>query len=154
MLDLSRQAGVAAALRDFSAAKFAGFFGDVLSSARTQAFGHPLEALKQIRSGTLFHPETGLYSKGLPNSLGSLTGSLAVPLALTALFAHSSPEGQRGEVVGDMVGRTMGSVLGGPLAGVAGQIGGGMLLSNVGRSLGRQFDTSASPGNAEVAVED
>jgi hypothetical protein len=154
MRDLSHQAGVVAALRDFAVVKYAGFWGDVASAARTQAFGHPLEALKQLREGSLFHPETGLYAKGLPRTLGATAGTLAVPLALTALFAKMSPEGSRGEVAGEMIGRTTGSLLGGPLAGVAGQIGGGMLLSNVGRELGRQFDGSASPRKSEVVAEE
>lgn len=141
MFDLSRQAGIATALQHFAVTKAAGFLGDVASSARTQAFGHPIEAIKQIRDGALFKPETGLYYKGLPRSLGALAGNLAVPLAMTAMFAKMSPEGTRGQVVGDMVGRTAGSLLGGPLAGVAGQVGGGMLLSNVGREVGRQFDS-------------
>lgn len=142
MRDLGRHAGVAEALRTFALTKSSGFLGDVASSVATQAFGHPREALKQIRAGTLFHPETGLYHKGLPRTVGALAGSLAVPLGLTAMFAKMSPEGHRGELVGDMIGRTTGSLLGGPLAGVAGQVGGGMLMSNVGRAVGRQFDDS------------
>jgi len=157
MRELSHSAGVQAALHDFALTKRASvlspeFWKDVGRSARTQAFGHPGEAFKQIREGTLFKPEEGLYYKGLPRSLGSLAGSLAVPLGLTALFAKMSPEGSRGEVIGDMIGRTTGSLLGGPLAGVAGQIGGGMLLSNVGRALGQRFDRATSPPNSEVAV--
>lgn len=154
MRDLSHKAGVADALRAFAVTKTAGFWGDVASTARTQAFGHPLEAAKQIRSGTLFHPEKGLYAKGLPNSVGSLAGSLAIPLALTALFAKMSPAGSRGEVIGDMIGRTTGSLLGAPLAGVAGQVGGGMLLSNVGRELGRQFDGASAPRKSDVVAEE
>jgi len=154
MLDLSHQAGVTAALRDFAVVKHAGFLGDVVSTARHQAFGHPLEALKQIRSGTLFNSETGLYHHGLPRTMGQIAGSLAVPLALTAVFAKLNPAGSRGELIGDMVGRTTGSLLGAPLLGAAGQVGGGMLLSNVGRELGRQFDLSASPRNSEVAPEE
>jgi len=154
MRDLSHQAGVTAALRNFAVAKYAGFLSDVVSSTRHQAFGRPLEALKQIRSGTLFNPETGLYHHGLPRTIGGIAGSLAVPLALTALFAKLNPVGSRGELVGDMIGRTTGSLLGGPLLGAAGQVGGGMLLSNVGRELGRQFDLSASPRNSEVAPEE
>jgi len=151
MRDLSHQAGVIAALRNFAVAKYAGFWGDVASSAKRQAFGQPGEAFKQLREGTLFKPETGLYHQGLPRSIGGIAGSLAVPLALTALFAKMNPSGSRGELVGDMIGRTTGSLLGGPLLGAAGQVGGGMLLSNVGRELGRQFDLSASPRNSEVA---
>lgn len=141
MFDLSRQAGIVTAMRTFAVTKTAGFLGDVASSARTQAFGHPLEAIKQIREGTLFKPESGLYYKGLPRTLGALAGNLAIPLAMTAVFAKMSPEGTRGQAIGDMLGRTTGSLLGGPLAGVAGQVGGGMLLSNVGREVGRQFDS-------------
>lgn len=152
MLDLSRHAGVQSALRAF-AIKEAGFLGDVLSTARTQAFGHPLEAIKQIREGTLFKPGTGLYHQGLPRTVGSLAANLALPAALTALFAHMSPPESRGALIGDMVGRTTGSLLGAPLAGVAGQIGGGMLLSNVGRELGRQFDTASSQKDEVAAAE-
>lgn len=154
MRDLNHRAGVVAALQDFALVKHAGFWGDVATTARHQAFGHPLEALKQIGSGTLFNPETGLYHHGLPRTMGGIAGSIAVPLALTALFAKMSPPENRGELIGDMVGRTTGSLLGGPLFGAAGQVGGGMLLSNLGRELGRHFDSSASPQKTEVAAEE
>jgi len=154
MHEMSHQAGVTEALRDFAVSKYAGLLSDVLSTARRQAFGQPLEALKQIRSGTLFNPETGLYHHGLPRTLGGIAGSLAIPLGLTALFAKMNPEGSRGEVIGDMVGRTTGSLLGSPLLGAAGQVGGGMLLSNVGRELGRQYDLHTRPRNSEVVPEE
>jgi hypothetical protein len=153
MLELIRQAGVRAALLNFSATKCAGFLSDTLASARQQAFGQPTEALKQLREGTLFKPETGLYYQGLPRTFGQLAGNLVVPLAMTAAMAHLNPAGGRGELVGDMVGRITGSMLGHPVLGTAGGIGGGMLLSNLGGALGRQYDAMRAPSNSDVAVE-
>jgi len=125
MLGVSHRAGVAAALNDFGATKHASmltpeFWKDVARNVKVQAVGHPLEALKQIRAGTLFKPETGLYHQGLPRTLGSWAANLAAPAVMTALFAHLSPPGSRGELIGDMAGRTVGSLLGGPLGGVVG----------------------------------
>jgi len=153
----STNAGVVAALQAFGLTKHAGvlspeFWKEVATSTRNQAFGHPVEAAKQIRAGTLFKPGTGLYHQGLPRTAGSIAGSLAMPLALTALFAKMSPESSRGEVVGDMLGRTAGSMLGGPLAGTVGTVGGGMLLANAGRAIGSHFDPKPSVENSEVAA--
>ena len=153
----STQAGVLAALRTYGLSKHANVFSpafwkEVATTTRNQAVGHPVEALKQIRAGTLFKPGTGLYHQGLPRTVGSVAGSLAVPLALTALFAKMSPESSRGEVVGDMLGRTAGSMLGGPLAGTVGTVGGGMLLANAGRAIGSHFDPKHPVENSEVAA--
>jgi len=121
------------------------FWKDVAHSARVQAVGHPIEAVKQIRDGTLFNPETGLYHHGLPSTAKQLIGTLAIPAAMTGLFASMNPPGSRGELIGDMAGRTVGSLLGAPLGGVVGNIAGGMALSSVGRTLGKQFDSTKEP---------
>lgn len=149
MLGESHNAGVEAALNDFGAIKHASmltpaFWKEVASNVKAQAIGHPLEALKQIRAGTLFNHDTGLYHHGLPKTLGSWASNLALPAAMTALFAHLSPPGSRGELVGGMAGRTVGSLLGGPLGGVVGQVGGGMLLAPVGQAVGKAYDGRGS----------
>ena len=149
------QAGVAAALDAFGVkhANFlsplatSAFWKDVAHSARLQAVGQPLKAFRQIRDGTLFNPETGLYHHGLPHSAKHLIGSLAFPVGMSALFASLSPPGSRGALVGDMVGRTAGSMLGHPLGGVVGSTAAGMALAEAGRSIGQQFD---SPPTQEV----
>jgi hypothetical protein len=141
MRDWAYIAGASNALRDFEATKCAGAFRDFLTAARISAIGRPIEAAKQIYHGTLFHPETGLYTQGLPRTGGDLSRTLTLPLVFTALQTKATPSEYRGEVVGQAIGNLTGSLLGAPLGGFAGQLGGGMLLGTLGRELGRKFDT-------------
>ena len=78
---------------------------------------------------------------------------LAVPTAMGALMAKLSPPENRGEAVGSAIGNAAGSLLGGPVAGIAGQIGGGMLLSNVFGSLGRQIDSARKSPSTDTVSE-
>jgi len=146
------QQGVNAVLR-----KYAGLVGDVgnvATNVRNEMFGHPVEAYKQFRQGTLFKPGTGLYHQGLPRTPGSIAATFALPAAMTMLMAKLNPEVGRGELAGSMAGNVAGSLLGGPLAGSVGRVGGGMLLAPVGQALGRQFDTATAPHSIKDVAEE
>jgi hypothetical protein len=118
---------------------------------KRQGIGHPREALKQFRSGTLFKPGSGLIANGLPRSKGEIAAMLALPLIGSVMSAQANPEIGGGEIAGDFAGRTVGSLLGAPTLGAAGQLGGSMLLAPVGRAVGKAFDSSHSPAVAPDA---
>lgn len=118
---------------------------DVLHNARLQLVGRPVEAVRQVAKGELFHPEHGLYTHGLPRTPGHLAATLAIPAALTGLSVAFAPPHSRGETVGRAVGQLGGSILGGPLMGALGQVIGGMALSELGGTIGRQFDRQTAP---------
>lgn len=147
------QQGVNAAMQVFTGVKHAGFWGDVATDTRQQLFGHPVQAYRQFRKGTLFKPGTGLYHQGLPRSAGAIAATLAMPAMMTLLAAKLNPEAGRGALIGNMAGNVAGSLVGGPLGGAVGRIGGGMLLAPVGQALGNQFDTATAPHSVKDVAE-
>lgn len=124
--------------------KQAGAWRDYLHAVKRQAIGDPSKTWKQIRGGTLFKPGKGLLHNALPRSAGQLAATLAWPVMGSYLLAKNNPYQGGGALAGDFVGRSVGSVFGAPLAGAAGSIGGGMLLSPVGRAVGSLFDYKES----------
>lgn len=137
MRTYAQQTGAAQALRVYGLEKQAGVVMDTLKRI---AVGHPQQALKQLRKGTLYSAGGLGRDAFVPD--GPLSAALMYGFPAWHLYNDlKEPAESRGSAVGGTIGGFIGGGLGQPL-GLLGTLAGNTLLTPLGRAIGSSFDSA------------
>jgi len=109
-------------------------------TARRMVYGDPAGFAKQLREGKLLSPGGMLRQAIVPQGAFDALFNYGLP-AYQVYSAAQLPPDQRGSAIGAGVGQAAGAILGQPF-GMLGQMGGSMLMSNLGATVGSNFNST------------